>query len=294
MRIQILLLSFFLLCLSGLYAQEEATDFKKLTRVPKSIPEISGIYIQGDTIWSHNDSGGEPVLYAFDVKGNLLDSVYIENTQNQDWEELTHDDQGNVYICDFGNNNNQRENLRIFKYHPDQGWKGTLFFKFEDQKSFPPASDRRRFDAEGAFWYEDSIYIFSKNRSGFFTYMYVIPDIAGVHTAVLKDSIDLTDRIVTAAALSPDKSKMALLAYTLDRKHGFPQFQSSLFVFSNFTPGNFCDGEMLRIKLPHRQFEAVDFRTNDLIYLGAEKTPIHKPILGKVDLTQLTYSAPKE
>ncbi|MDW3651141.1 MAG: hypothetical protein R8P61_28950 [Bacteroidia bacterium] len=294
MRIQILLLSFFLLGLPHLFAQEEATDFKKLTRVPKSIPEISGIYIQGDSIWSHNDSGGDPVLFAFDVEGNLLDSVYIEKTQNQDWEELTHDELGNVYICDFGNNNNQRENLRIFKYHPDQGWLGTIFFKFEDQKSFPPASDQRRFDAEGAFWYEDSIYIFSKNRSGFYTYMYVIPDIPGTYTAVLKDSIDLKDRIVTAASLSPDKSKMALLGYTLDRKHGFPKFLSSLFVFTAFTPGNFCDGEMLRIKLPHRQFEALDFRTNDLIYLGAEKTPIHKPILGEVDLTQLKYSPAKE
>ncbi|MEL6251267.1 MAG: hypothetical protein AAFR87_04575 [Bacteroidota bacterium] len=294
MQIQILLLSFFLITSFQLSAQEEATDFKKLTSGPKSIPEISGIYIQGDTVWAHNDSGGEPVLFAFDVKGNLLDSVYIENTQNQDWEELTHDDKGNVYICDFGNNNNQRKNLRIFKYHPDQGWLGTIFFNFEDQNSFPPSSDNKRFDAEGAFWYQDSIYIFSKNRSGFFTYMYVIPDVAGIHTAVLKDSLDLRDRIVTAAALSPDKSKMALLGYTLDRKHGFPQFQSSLFVFSNFTHGNFCDGEMLRIKLPHRQFEAVDFRTNHLIYLGAEKTPIHKPILGKVDLTQLKYSSKKE
>lgn len=271
-----------LLCLSftTVFTQNKSPKFKRLTVVPASIPEISGIYIQGDTVWSLNDSGGEPVLYAFDTTGVLLDSVWIDNTENKDWEELATDDEGNVFICDFGNNRNAREDLRIFKWHAQKGWMGTLFLSYEDQDRFPPREGGLNFDAEACFWYKDSLYIFSKNRSDNFSNLYVIGDKPGVHIAKKRGSIDLSDRMSTAAALSPDQKTFALLAY----RFGSKQFHSTLFVFRDFTPGNFCDGTMERIRIPGRQFEALDFKDNETLYLAAEKTPIHKAILGKVQL----------
>ncbi|MEM6807289.1 MAG: hypothetical protein AAF696_38155 [Bacteroidota bacterium] len=282
----ILSLLFLSISIFSLDAQSKKMRFKRMTKAPKILKEISGLYIQGDTIWGHNDSGGEPRLYAFNQKGKLLRSVLIEGAQNKDWEELAYDDKGNIFICDFGNNGNVRKDLRVFKWNKVEGLIGRLSLSYADQQKFPPARDRRKFDAEGSFWYQDSLYIFSKNRSGFFTHLYVIGDEAGSYKPAMKDSINLEDRIVTAAALSPDGKTMALLAYKFGKKWIFPRFESTLFIFRNFSPGNFCDGEMQRLKLPHRQFEALDFKDNKTLYLGAEKTPIHKAIVGKVVLRE--------
>lgn len=280
MKSLILPLIFILFIPSG-FTQEKSPRFKKLFAVPASIPEISGIYISGDKIWGINDSGNEPVLFAFDTTGVLLDSIFIDKTKNRDWEELAFDDKGNIYICDFGNNVNAREDLRIFKWHPEKAWLGTIFFSYEDQEAFPPIKGAWNFDAEASFWYRDSLYIFSKNRGDTFTNLYTLGDKPGIHIAQKTGTIDLTDRMTTAAALSPDQKTLALLAYEFNGK-----FKSTLFIFRDFTPGNFCDGKMERIKLPGRQFEALDFWDNETIFLAAEKTPIHKAVLGRVSLNQ--------
>lgn len=277
----IILSVYCLLFLSSASAQQKASKFKKLFAVPSSIPEISGLYIDEGKIWGINDSGNEPVLFSFDTTGVLLDSIYLEKIENKDWEELTYDDEGNIYICDFGNNLNAREDLRIIKWHPDKGWLGTLFFSYEDQEAFPPIKGKWNFDAEASFWYQDSLYIFSKNRGDSLTNLYRLGDMPGIQIAKKIGSINLTDRMTTAAALSPDQKTLALLAYEFKGK-----FKSTLYVFRDFTPGNFCDGKMERIKLPGRQFEALDFWDNETLFLGAEKTPIHKAVLGKVNLEE--------
>lgn len=278
MRYLIFLLILLLFMPAG-FTQNKSPKFEKLFVVPSAIPEISGIYIDKGKIWGINDSGNEPVLFAFDTTGTLTDSIFIEKTENKDWEELTVDKEGNIYICDFGNNLNAREDLRIFKWHPEKAWLGTLFFSYEDQEGFPPIKGKWNFDAEASFWYEDSLYIFSKNRGDDFTNLYTLGDAPGIYVAQQRGTLDLTDRMATAAALSPDQKTLAILAYEFKG-----QFKSTLFIFRDFTPGNFCDGKMERIKLPGRQFEAIDFWDNETLFLAAEKTPIHKAVVGKVSL----------
>lgn len=54
--------------------------------------ETSGIAISLRTpglIWTHNDSGGEPVLFALNADGSLRGTVRVEGVKNYDWEEVT-------------------------------------------------------------------------------------------------------------------------------------------------------------------------------------------------------------
>ena len=44
-----------------------------------------------------------------------IKKVVVVNAENNDWEDLTADDKGNLYIGDFGNNHNKRKNLSILK-----------------------------------------------------------------------------------------------------------------------------------------------------------------------------------
>jgi hypothetical protein len=54
-------------------------------------------------------------IYEIDTLGNLIRTININSANNSDWEDITQDDLNNFYIGDFGNNNNDRTNLRIYK-----------------------------------------------------------------------------------------------------------------------------------------------------------------------------------
>ena len=53
--------------------------------------EASGLAASRRTdglIWTHNDSGGEPVLFALGTDGALRGKVRLEGVTNEDWEDL--------------------------------------------------------------------------------------------------------------------------------------------------------------------------------------------------------------
>jgi len=76
-----------------------------------AINEASGLAISLHTeelLWTHNDSGNEPVLYAIDPSGNCLGSVHIEGVVNRDWEDIaSYEIDGRPYLIigDIGDNN---------------------------------------------------------------------------------------------------------------------------------------------------------------------------------------------
>jgi len=76
-----------------------------------AINEASGLAISQRTtelLWTHNDSGNAPVLYAIDLSGNALGSVRIEGAENRDWEDIaSYEIDGRAYLiaADIGDNN---------------------------------------------------------------------------------------------------------------------------------------------------------------------------------------------
>jgi len=119
---------------------------------------------------------------------------------NVDWEDVSLDDAGNLYIGDFGNNNHDRKDLRIgiiddfVSISDDTVSARFIEFTYEDQSSFPPPQKDLHFDCESMAWFEDSIYLVTKNWSSPFSglaKLYVIPDKIGTYEAKLVDSINL-------------------------------------------------------------------------------------------------------
>lgn len=61
--------------------------------------------------WTHNDSGGEPVLYAIDATGRFLGAVRIAGATNIDWEDMTSfelDGTAYLLVAEVGDNFGQR------------------------------------------------------------------------------------------------------------------------------------------------------------------------------------------
>ncbi len=263
----------YLLSISYLWGQSPSL----FATLPTTLNENSGILISNpNKIWLHNDGGDSAKLYAIDTLGNILKTILIQNATNQDWEDITQDDSGHVYIGDFGNNNNNRQNLRIYKIeHPDSitGSSTTaqsISFYYPEQTAFPAPNNDKNYDVEAMLYYNDSLYLFTKNRttpySGY-TRMYQIPADTGHHVAILIDSFATGQSnfyySITGASLSADHSSMALIN------------SNTIWVFTNFTGNRFFDGTVQTYPLGFvDQKEALDFKSNTELYFSSERSPL--------------------
>ena len=145
LRISLLLFFLFAL-LVRVGAQQKASNKIKL---PEELREVSGLYIESpDRFWWHNDSSNPPILFQTDAQGNIREEICLDTWKNKDWEDITADDSGNIYIGDFGNNCNCRTDLRIYIYNQETEALATIEFTLEDQTLFPPDKKDQRFDLE--------------------------------------------------------------------------------------------------------------------------------------------------
>lgn len=219
-------------------------NLRKICRLPGELIESSGIAIEGNNrIWSHEDSGNANELYCFDSTGILLRTLIIGNVENIDWEDLAVDSDDHWFIGDFGNNNNTRTDLAIYKIpNPENIAENTvnagiIRFTLEDQTAFPPPSSNRNFDIEAMVWHKDSLYLFTKNRSNPFTgitKMYVLPDAPGNYVARLVDSQFMGSTVetgrITSADINHHTGELVLLT------------NNRLISFTNYTGNRFFNG----------------------------------------------------
>ena len=91
--------------------QQSNSDLKTLYSLPKKLKEVSGItyFPETNLIYTLEDSGNKNAIYAINSEGKLDKTITITNATNVDWEDITKDKTGNIYIGDFGNNDNERQ-----------------------------------------------------------------------------------------------------------------------------------------------------------------------------------------
>ena len=245
-----------------------------IEKLPKKLKENSGIvsYSEG-TAWFIEDNGNSDNIYKTDFKGNIIQQLDLKNGKNGDWEDLTKDKKGNLYIGDFGNNANDRKDLVIYKLPNPESEKGDkiraekIFFSYPEQKEFPPRREELFFDAEAFFHFDEHLYIFTKNRTNPFTgetFIYKVPDHIGTYEAELIGKISLgtdwdTCRI-TSAAISSNGKIIVLLSY------------GKLWLISDFSEDNFSEGRIEDVDLGVRtQLESVCFINDKTLLLSDEE-----------------------
>ena len=254
---------------------------KEKFKLPDALNEVSGIvYYSQDSIWWLNDGGHSPTLFLSNADGEILKKQDIPNTLNRDWEDLTYDTKGNLYIGDFGNNRNSRRDLTIYIFNLNNATLDSINFNFPDQDAFPPADKaEQRFNTEGFFWKDDYLHLFSKNRLGTnsFTNHYRLSAKKGTQTASLIEARFLKKRVVTSAAISADGKTVVLLSYNFKRLLGFfPVTKTSIFEFSNFKGEEFLLSEMKEHKVSAwlfpTQYESIDFCGENRVIIASERT----------------------
>ena len=242
---------------------------------PDKLKEVSAVEItaKSSLIWVCEDSGNKAELYALDAEGKIANTVSIKNADNNDWEDLTSDKDGNIYIGDFGNNDNTRENLAIYKINAADLTKTEaqiaqkVEFYYPGQKDFPPKKSQRFYDCEAFFFYNDNFYLFTKNRSSKFdgtTLLYKVANKTGRNAAQLIGQFKTCDEFrkcaITSADISPDGKKIILLSC------------AKVWVFEDYGNDNFFNGKMREIDLKHySQKEGIGFVGNSEVYISDEK-----------------------
>ncbi len=200
----------------------ECNDYKygikKIGRLPKEVVESSGLALYSDLFITHPDSGNPPKLwgvkYPFDVDKPINGEINLPpNVENIDWEDLAQDDQENLYIGDFGNNDNNRKDLSIIKLNLLENKFELIEFNYPDQKEFPPKKNREKnYNCEAMLWAKGNLYLFSKNSGNKNVKMYKLPDTPGNYEAEIVDVLRLPLQI-TGADISHDGQFVALLSY---------------------------------------------------------------------------------
>lgn len=198
---------------SGFKSGKHGYSISKIAQLPDSVREGSALEAakEGESFWTMGDSGTKSQLFEFDKEGRML-SVLPLKLRNRDWEDMTKDDDGNIYIGDFGNNFSNRKDLVIYKLSKSFDTIQPIHFTYEDQTEFPAEMNNLNFDCESMIYYKDSLYLFSKNRGDKWMKIYSLPNKPGNYQAKIVQKVYINSRI-TGADINSDNNMVVLLTY---------------------------------------------------------------------------------
>lgn len=243
--------------------------------LPKKLKEVSGITLSKDkkTIWTIEDRGNKNAVYGLNEDGQMVAKIPVENSENTDWEDIISDQQGNIYIGDFGNNDNDRKDLAILKTDlKDVNQTTTKViqttkFHYQGQTDFPPKKSNLLYDCEAFVEMNGNFYLFTKNRSKGFdgTFLvFQVPNKEGDFEAKLIGKLQLqggyNDAAITSATINSTKDKIVLLTH------------KNIHVLTGFTANDFSTAKIQKIPLNHNsQKEAIVFHDDNTLMIADEK-----------------------
>ncbi len=191
--------------------QQFSDDWEKPQVVGKiessEITESSGIVASRcneNVLWTHNDSGDDAYIFAFDVKGKRLGTWKVSGAKNIDWEDMaTRKDKSGacfLYIADFGNNKRTRGEFTIYRVKEptvsDENKSSSKKNPIETEaaEAIKFTYPETRHDAETLMTHPETgdIYIISKRLSG----------AAGVYKLKANYDLEKTNAIEKIADLS--------------------------------------------------------------------------------------------
>ena len=225
-KILLFIIAFFLTA-SFLGAQEESyvgytplftPEFKSM--LPEEVRETSGLFFHNGRLWTHNDSGGKPILYGLDTTSfEVVQRITLVNAKNKDWEDVCTDGQ-NVYVGDFGNNKGKRKNLRIYIFPlqaiPQEGDASitvdSIRFSFGDQTEFKHEKQQHDYDCEAMFATNDALYLFSKGWATGTTRLYRLSKTPGTQVAEVVNGFD-SQGLITGADFDRESGILVVVGY---------------------------------------------------------------------------------
>ena len=246
------------------------------SELPEEVRETSGLFFHNGRLWTHNDSGGKPILFALDTTSfEVVQRITLSHAKNKDWEDVCTDGE-NVYVGDFGNNKGIRKNLRIYTFPlsalPAEGDAtvdvDSITFCFGDQTNFVHKKQEHDYDCETMFATENCICLFSKGWATGTTRMYRLPKTPGDYVAEVVNGFD-SQGLLTGADYDRENHILVLVGYVKDV---WKPFMYLIFDFDE----NGVKLDNRRFEMPQltgAQTEGVCFFDDGRCFVSAETSP---------------------
>ncbi len=233
--------------------------------LPKSLNEVSGIASTANqkSFWMIEDSGNPDHIYKVSTSGKIIHEVNLDKSvKNTDWEALTSDENGNLYIGDFGNNNEKRKSYQIYEVSAkDLNSKNTVSAK---KISFKLPKKQKALDFEAFFLMNNAFYIFSKEKLK--TRVWKVPNLIGTQTAIPVTTFLFNENgnKITDAAINQKQNTIALLNH------------DSVWILKDFVGDAIFEGTILQLPFAHEsQKEGLCFSDDDILYITDERVKAH-------------------
>lgn len=188
--------------------------------LPDEVHETSGLFFHNGRLWTHNDSGGKPILYGLDtITFEVVQCITLLNAKNKDWEDVCTDGE-NVYVGDFGNNKGKRKNLRIYVFPlsaiPNEGDAAitvdSIRFSFADQTEFKHEKHQHDYDCEAMFATDEALFLFSKGWATGTTRLYRLSKTPGTQVAEVVNGFD-SHGLITGADYDRENHVLVIVGY---------------------------------------------------------------------------------
>ncbi|AUC83713.1 hypothetical protein [Lacinutrix sp. Bg11-31] len=247
-----------LFILSLLFFSCNTGNLEVLAGIDNSLEEVSAIAtIENSSLyWVIEDAGNTNNLYALNSKGNIAKIITITNAKNKDWEDLATDNEGNIYVGDFGNNNHKRKKFTIYKVSNIENTKKEAEAEIIN---FTLPENTKSEDFESFFLWNNYFYVFSKNQKH--TNVFKIENKTGTQIAELVTTYKFKEKNnkITSADISEDGKTIVLLNH------------EKVWQLSNFDNEYFFGGEINSLSFKHdSQKEGVSFLNNKTIIITDE------------------------
>ena len=191
--------------------------------LPEEVRETSGLFFHKGRLWTHNDSGGKPILYALDTTTfEVVQRITLANAKNKDWEDVCTDGE-RVYVGDFGNNKGKRKNLRIYTFPlseiPADGDTSvtvdSITFRYADQTEFDHKKHEHDYDCECIFAGDSCLYLFSKGWKSGTTRLYRVPKEPGDYVIEPVNNFN-SQGLITGADYDRNNHVLVVIGYVKD------------------------------------------------------------------------------
>jgi len=193
--------------------------------LPAGLEESSGVAASrshAGVFWTHNDSGGDPVVFAVDSAGTVLGRVRIADATNRDWEDIARGpcEPGSAEDCLFlgeiGDNTGRYANVAVYRIpEPDPATDTVsppaVIFRF----TYPEGPR----DAEGLYVTSKGVHVVSKGRTGPVELFRLPPPYSPDSTVTIERVQRLAppptsmSAQATAAAVDPEEQHVVIRTY---------------------------------------------------------------------------------
>jgi hypothetical protein len=257
----------------------------------RKVRESSGLVASRRTpglLWTHNDSGDGPFVYAFDRAGRSRGTFRVEGANALDWEDIAAGPgpargESYLYAGDIGDNGRAREFVVVYRFpEPNAAQAGV-----KDARATQPAEAIRLKYPDGAHNAEalavhpttGDIYIVTKANAEAGVYKLAAPfDPKAVNTLAKVATLrgpDFFGTLVTGADISPDGRRVAVCDYAQGYELTLPEGSKGFDEVWRQRPAAYSLGARL-------QGESVAYRLDGAALLATSEnapTPLFEVVL---------------